>query len=118
MGSGLPVAGQIVYRMRDQLTGQPVPDTDTAADWAQSTTDVINGRKVRYPGWDLDAFFFTTQVTETAIITLTIAPDNAYEAIVAQIDQAQNRPSTSDRSPSKASPSAKRSSAPPGAASR
>lgn len=91
VGSGLPVAGQIVYRMRDQLTGQPVPDTDTAADWAQSTTDVINGRKVRYPGWDLDAFFFTTQVTETAVITLAIAPDNAYEAIVAQIDQAQNR---------------------------
>ncbi|MBK8985108.1 MAG: lamin tail domain-containing protein [Chloroflexi bacterium] len=89
-GGGLAVAGQILYRMRDQLTGQPTPDTDTAADWAQSTTDVINGRKVRYPGWDLDAFFFTTRVTETAVITLAIAPDNAYHAIVSQIDHAQN----------------------------
>jgi cardiolipin synthase len=89
-GSGLAVSGQILYRMRDQRTGQPVPDTDTAADWAQSTTDVVNGRKVRYPGWDLDEFFFTTQVTETAVITLAIAPDNAYEAIARQIDHAQS----------------------------
>ena len=88
-GSGFAQAGQILYRMRDQYTGQPTPDTDTAVDWAQSTNDVINGRKVRYPGWDLDAFFFTTQVTETAVITLAIAPDNAYEAIVRQIDHAQ-----------------------------
>ena len=80
--------GQILYRRRDQVTGQPVPDTDTAADWAQATDDVINGRKPRYPGWDLDEFFFTTQVTETAVLTVAIAPDNAYQAIVDEINQA------------------------------
>lgn len=80
--------GQILYRRRDPFTNQPVPDTNSAADWAQSLDDVINGRKVRYPGWDLDEFFFTTQVTETAVLTLAIAPDNAYEAVVAQIDSA------------------------------
>jgi uncharacterized repeat protein (TIGR01451 family) len=86
--SAFAQTGQILYRMRDQLTGQPVPDTDTAADWAQSTGDVINGRKVRYPGWDLDEFFQTMQVTETAVLTIAIAPDNAYHALVAEIDSA------------------------------
>jgi len=90
VGSGFAQTGQILYRMRDQRTGWPTPDTDTAGDWAQSTGDVINGRKVRYPGWDLDAYFFTTQVTETAVITLAIAPDNAYEAVARQIDAAQD----------------------------
>ncbi len=80
--------GQILYRRRDPITALPVPDTNTAADWAQSRDDVINGRKVRYPGWDLDEFFFTTQVTETAVLTIAIAPDNAYEAVVAQINSA------------------------------
>ena len=81
--------GQILYRQRSQTTGQIVPDTNTAADWAQSLTDVINGRKVRYPGWDLDEFFFTAQMTETAVLTIAIAPDNAYETVVAQINSAQ-----------------------------
>ncbi len=81
-------AGQILYRKRDQVTGLPVPDTDTAADWAQEINDPVNGRKPRYPGWDLDEFFFTTQVTETAVLTIAIAPDNAYEAVVNEINKA------------------------------
>jgi cardiolipin synthase A/B len=90
IGSGLTAQGQILYRLRDPLTGQPVPDTNTAADWAQSTTDPINGRKVRYPGWDLDEFFFPARLTETAVLTIAIAPDNAYEALIRQIEQAQH----------------------------
>lgn len=80
--------GQILYRRRDQATGLPVPDTNTAADWAQGLDDVINGRKTRYPGWDLDTFFMTAQVTETAVLTIAIAPDNAYQAIIDEINQA------------------------------
>ena len=82
--------GQILYRLRDPLTGQIVPDTDTAADWAQMRDDVINGRKVRYPGWDLDPFFFTARITQTANLTVAIAPDNAYQAVVNQINSAQD----------------------------
>ncbi len=82
--------GQLFYRQRDQLTGWPVPDTNTAVDWAQSRDDVINSRKVRYPGWDLDDFFFTKRVTETAVLTLAIAPDNAYETLVQAINSAQS----------------------------
>ncbi len=46
--------GQILYRKLDQATGLPVPDTNTAADWAQVTDDNINGKKVQYPGKDLE----------------------------------------------------------------
>lgn len=67
-----------------------MPDTDTAADWAQMRDDVINGRKVRYPGWDLDPFFFTARITQTANLTVAIAPDNAYQAVVNQINSAQD----------------------------
>jgi phosphatidylserine/phosphatidylglycerophosphate/cardiolipin synthase-like enzyme len=87
--NALPATGQIIYRMRNQQTGLPVPDTDSASDWAQDMGDIVNGRKVRYPGWDLDEFFFTTQVTETAVLTVAIAPDNAYDAIVNEIENAQ-----------------------------
>lgn len=81
--------GQILYRRRDQATGQLVPDSNTANDWAQSKNDLINGRKVLYPGWDLDTFFFTARFTQTAVLTVAIAPDNAYQAIVNQINAAQ-----------------------------
>ncbi len=79
--------GQILFRRRDQRTGLPVMDTDTAADWAQMRDDVIDGRKVLYPGWQ-ESFFWTAQVTETAVITLAIAPDNGYQAIINQLNTA------------------------------
>ena len=80
--------GQILYRRRDQATGLPVPDTNTAGDWAQTMEDEINGRKVKYPGWDLEPFFFTSQGSETAQLTVAIAPDNAFQAIVDEINAA------------------------------
>ncbi|MGD8904005.1 MAG: lamin tail domain-containing protein, partial [Anaerolineae bacterium] len=80
--------GQVLYRMLDQSTGQPVADTDTAADWAQAMDDGINGKKVQYPGWDLEEFFFPETFTETATLTYAIAPDNIYDAVLSQINQA------------------------------
>jgi cardiolipin synthase len=75
------IEGQILYRKLDQVTGRPVPDTDTAADWAQATDDAVNGKKVEYPGWDLARYFFTHQVTQTATITYAVAPDALYEVV-------------------------------------
>lgn len=80
--------GQVIYRRLDSHTGEPVPDTNMAADWASWMGDAIDGRKVRYPGWDLEQFFFTHQITETGTITLAIAPDNAYDMVVAALDTA------------------------------
>ena len=84
------VKGQIFYRKLDQTTGRPVPDTDTVADWAQDPNDPINGRKVMYPGWNLDEYFQTTKVTETANLTILVAPDNACEPIREQIESAKH----------------------------
>jgi phosphatidylserine/phosphatidylglycerophosphate/cardiolipin synthase-like enzyme len=81
--------GQILYRMRDQTTGEPVPDSDTAADWAQSGGDVINGRKVLYPGWDLDSYFQTAKFSESSTLTVAVAPDNAYQTIQTHLNAAQ-----------------------------
>ena len=81
--------GQILYRRRDQATGRPVADTNAAADWAQMTADVVDGRRVRYPGWPVDDFFFTARVTETAVLTVAVAPDNAYAALLDEIARAQ-----------------------------
>jgi hypothetical protein len=67
--------GQLLYRQRDQATGRPITDTNTAADWANSPGDPINSRKPLYPGWQLDTFFFTTlqnAQTSIQIETLTL----------------------------------------------
>nr|HID14828.1 DUF11 domain-containing protein [Anaerolineae bacterium] len=73
--------GDIVYRKLDQATGLPVPDTDTAADWAQDADDPINGRKARFPGWDLEEFFFPAQSATTADLTIAIAPEGSLALI-------------------------------------
>ncbi len=81
--------GEILYRKLDQASGLPVPDTNTAADWAQDPNDPINGRKVLYPGWHLDEFFQTAKFTEPADLTILVAPDNIFEAVKEQIEAAQ-----------------------------
>ncbi len=80
--------GQVLYRKLDESTGLPVPDTDTRADWAQDPADDYDGKKVRYPGWDLEHFFFTQHVTEFARLSYLIAPDNIFDAYLAEISQA------------------------------
>jgi phosphatidylserine/phosphatidylglycerophosphate/cardiolipin synthase-like enzyme len=81
--------GQILYRKREQGSGLPVPDTNSAEDWAQSLDDPINGRRVRYPAWDLDEFQQPVLVTQSATLTVAIAPDNGLETLVDLIDAAR-----------------------------
>ncbi|MEJ2210431.1 MAG: phospholipase D-like domain-containing protein, partial [Anaerolineae bacterium] len=81
--------GQILYRKRDEAGGQPWPDTDAAADWAQDEADPLYGRKALYPGWDLDAFFRTARVTQTAVLTVAVGPDHLLETVAAQLGRAQ-----------------------------
>jgi cardiolipin synthase len=82
--------GQILFRRRDEATGLPVADSNTAADWAQMTADPIAGRKVRYPGWSADRFAAPAVITATATLTVAVAPDNAYAAVVGLIDGAKS----------------------------
>jgi cardiolipin synthase len=85
---GFGTEGQILYRKLDGRA-QPLPDTDRATDWAADLADPVAGRRVRYPGWDLEAFWPTYVVTETAHLTVTIAPDNMFETILAHIQAAR-----------------------------
>jgi len=85
-GTGRGEEGQILSRRRDEGTGLPVADTDTAGDWIQVPDDPLVGRQVRYPGWDgypgrEAPLFAPVTTTETAAITVGIAPDNAFEVV-------------------------------------
>jgi phosphatidylserine/phosphatidylglycerophosphate/cardiolipin synthase-like enzyme len=82
-------AGQVLHRKLNQLTGLPAPDTNTAADWAQETGDPINGRKLQFPGWDLDRYVVPAQATQAATVTALIGPDHLYEGVAAAIQSAQ-----------------------------
>ncbi len=86
--SGFGAEGQILYRKLDSR-GQPIPDTNRAEDWATDPTDLIAGRRVRYPGWDLETFWPAYVVTDTAYLTVTIAPDNIFETVMAHIRAAR-----------------------------
>jgi len=82
--------GQILYRRLDETTGLPVVDTDTASDWAQHTDDNVLGKKIRYPGWDLEYFFFPYAAEEEASVTYLVGPDHLYENYVSYLSQASS----------------------------
>ncbi|HNS04238.1 MAG TPA: phospholipase D-like domain-containing protein [Anaerolineae bacterium] len=78
-----PAEGQILYRKFDWRTGQPLADSDRRADWAQDPTDLYNGQRVQYPGWDLDRFARPTTISASGVLTAALGPDNLY-AVVSQ----------------------------------
>jgi hypothetical protein len=86
--SGFGAEGQILYRKLDSQ-GQPLPDTDRAADWATDPADRLSGQRVRYPGWDLETFWPAYVVTETAHLTVAIAPDNLFETVLSHVQAVQ-----------------------------
>ncbi len=88
--STLGATGEILYRKLDEATGQIVSDTNTALDWANDRTDPITGRKVMYPGWDLEKFWQPAKVTATSRLTVAIAPDNAFRVISDFLGSAQH----------------------------
>lgn len=82
--------GQILYRKLDELTGLPVPDTDSVADWAQDPGDILEGRRVRYPGWQLDRFFLPASGDEEANLQVFVVPDHAFDALAAHLRSARS----------------------------
>ncbi len=87
-GSSFALEGQVLYRFPDEASGLPFDDTDTALDWAQRTDDPWNGRRVRYPGWDLERFF-PPAVEAGGTVTVGIAPDNGYQVVLDTVRAAQ-----------------------------
>jgi phosphatidylserine/phosphatidylglycerophosphate/cardiolipin synthase-like enzyme len=89
-GGNVAASGQIIYRKLDEATSKIVSDTNTALDWANDRADPVSGRKTQFPGWDLEQFWQTAKVTQTATLTVAIAPDNAYRVISDVLGSAQS----------------------------
>lgn len=83
-------SGQVLYRKLDPATGLPVPDTDRAADWAQAPADPLLGRKLRYPGWDLEDLFFPAEITASAQVTVAVAPEGALSLTLQTVGAARH----------------------------
>ncbi len=82
--------GQILYRKLAPENGRPVPDTDQAADWAQDAADWINGRRLRYPGWDLEALYLPARLDRAVAVTLSVAPEGMLPLVTETIAAAQH----------------------------
>lgn len=77
--SGGATEGQILFRKMAEDNGLPVPDTNSASDWAQDANDSYSGKRILLPGWDLDEFFQPLKVREFAHIKYCVAPDNIFD---------------------------------------
>jgi len=90
--SGFGNAGQVLFRKLDENTGAPWPDTDSSVDWAADGTcgqhlygpvceGDLFGKRVVYPGWDWGLVTDTLEVRASSLLTIGIAPDNAYDVV-------------------------------------
>lgn len=82
--------GQILYRKFDWTTGQPWPDSDGRADWAQDPADMVNGQRVQYPGWDLERFARPAAIAASGVLTAALGPDNMFDAVSQTLASAQH----------------------------
>lgn len=90
-GSGLfAEEGQLLFRRRHEGSGLPVADSNRAEDWAHMTADPVEGRRVQYPGWSMERFHQPAVSGGVQTISVAVAPDNAYELVVQQIESAQH----------------------------
>ena len=87
--SAFPAEGQILYRKLDRRSRQPLPDTDSRADWAQDPSDPHSGRRVQYPGWDLDQFDHPPILSTAGALMVGLAPDNAFDLVSQTIADAR-----------------------------
>ena len=68
-------ANQVLYRKLDPRAGRPTADTDTASDWASDPEDPLHGRRVRYPGWDVEARAAPRAALARGRWEVAVAPD-------------------------------------------
>jgi cardiolipin synthase len=99
--SGFGNAGQLLYRKLDETTGAPWPDTDSSVDWAADRScgqllygpvceGDLFGKRVVYPGWDWGLVTDTLEVRASSLLTVGIAPDNAYTVVANLLSDADD----------------------------
>lgn len=89
--TGFAREGQLFYRLFDPISGMPLADSDTAADWAQGLDDPARGRRAAYPGWDIYEFSQPAYVSWVTphTATLFVAPDNILAGVIDLLAAAQ-----------------------------
>ncbi len=83
-------AHQVLYRKLDPTTGAPAGDTDRLSDWASDPADPLHGRRVRFPGWDLEANLRPRRIREAATIEVAVAPDALFDFLSRHFQSAQH----------------------------
>lgn len=99
---GLGASGQVLFRKLDPLLGQPISDSDTAADWASDPADATMGRRVRYPGWSLETRLAPTRIRvrpvradddgarlDDGATELVVAPDALLPFLIRHLEAAR-----------------------------
>ncbi|MFN8498019.1 MAG: phospholipase D-like domain-containing protein [Anaerolineae bacterium] len=84
---GFSEEGQILTRKRDEATGRPLADIGRATAWASDPADIFDGRRVRYPAWDMAAWQPFRSDT-AAPVTVALAPDAAFDTVRAALASA------------------------------
>lgn len=74
---GYAAAGQVLYRKLDPVTALPRSDNDQAVDWASDPLDPVLGRRLRFPGWQLEERLrpLRVQGAQPTTLELAMAPD-------------------------------------------
>lgn len=85
----IAAAHQVVYRKLAGAPPRPVADTDRAVDWASDPSDPGHGRRVRFPGWDLEIVGPPVAVRETASIEIAVAPDALFAFLTRHLSAAR-----------------------------
>ena len=81
------VSHSIVADGQVLLRKLPLRDSDAAEDWIGASDDVIEGRRVAFPGWQLE--LFNEPVRAASHITVAVAPDGSFEALRTFINSAR-----------------------------
>ena len=80
---------QVLYRKLDPVSGQPLPDTDRATDWASDPDDPLYGRRPRFPGWDLEDHVLTTELRDSGRLEIAVAPDALFSFLARHFSSAR-----------------------------
>jgi hypothetical protein len=86
--SSISAANQVLYRKLDPATGLPVPDTDRHSDWASDPADERLGRRVRYPGWDVEDNLRRQEWFGGARFEVALAPDAMFGFLNRHLEEA------------------------------
>ena len=87
---GFSEEGQILTRKSDESSGRPLADVGQATAWASDPADIFDGRRVRFPAWDMAAWqpFHTGR---SSAVTIAIAPDAAFDVVRQTLAAATSR---------------------------